>query len=176
METTKNKLSPYAFMFYKQLENYLETPLYFYGSIQRNDYVPNKSDIDVDIFSINVDSTITKIQNLLDIDKSKFKKFIYNIKNNIIPGYKFSIKRPEHFFRSDISIFDEKYKHLVLREHSRKFNLPFYISIIIIILKFLYYQLGIIPLNYFKYYKDTLIEYAFEPQSQFLVIDLKDEK
>ena len=79
METTKNKLSPYASMFYNRLKNYLETSLYFYGSIQRNDYVPDKSDIDVDLFTENINSTITKMQHFLDVDKSKFKKFIYNL-------------------------------------------------------------------------------------------------
>lgn len=176
METTKNKLSPYASIFFKKLENYLETKLYFYGSIQRNDYVPNKSDIDVDLFTENVESTITKIQNFLDVDKSKFKKFIYRINNNIIIGHKISIKEPEHSFRTEISIFDEKYKHLVLTEHTRKFHIPFFISIVIIILKFFYYQLGIVPVKYFKLCKDFLINNAFDKPSEFLVIDIKKDE
>ena len=65
------------------LKNYLETSLYFYGSIQRNDYVPDKSDIDVDLFTENINGTITKMQHFLDVDKTKFKKFIYKINNNI---------------------------------------------------------------------------------------------
>ena len=128
MEITKNKLSPYASIFFNKLRNYLETPLYFYGSIQRNDYVPNKSDIDVDIFSDNVYSTITKMQNLLDVDRYKFKKFIYKINSNVIIGHKISVKEPDHSFRTEISVFDEKYKHIVLHEHRRKFNFPFYSS------------------------------------------------
>jgi hypothetical protein len=175
METTKNKLSPYASMFYNRLKNYLETSLYFYGSIQRNDYVPDKSDIDVDLFTENINSTITKMQHFLDVDKSKFKKFIYKINNNIIIGYKISIKEPEHYFRTEISIFDEKNKALVLNEHTRKFHIPFFSSIIIIILKFFYYQLGIIPKIYFKYIKDYLINTAFGNPSEFLIIDLKKD-
>jgi len=175
METTKNKLSPYASMFYNRLKNYLETSLYFYGSIQRNDYVPDKSDIDVDLFTYNVDSTITKMQNFLDVDKSKFKKFIYKINNNIIIGYKITIKEPEHYFRTEISIFNEKNKDLVLNEHTRKFHIPFFISILIIILKFFYYQLGIVPVKCFKFCKDYLINNAFDKPSEFLVIDLKKD-
>jgi hypothetical protein len=175
METTKNKLSPYATMFFDKLRNYLETNLYFYGSIQRNDYVPNKSDIDVDIFTENVQSTITKLQNFFEVDRYKFKKFIYKIENKVIIGYKISIKEPQHHFRTEISIFDEKFKHLVLYEHQRKFHLPFHTSIIIIMLKFFYYQLGIIPVQYFKFIKEYLINTAFDRPSEFIVVDIKKE-
>jgi hypothetical protein len=171
METTKNKLSPYASIFFNKLRNYLETTIYFYGSIQRSDYVHNKSDIDVDIFTENVHSTITKLQNFFDVDKHKFKKFIYKIESNVIIGYKISIKKPEYHFRTEISIFDEKFKHLILYEHTRKFHLPFFVSLIIIILKFFYYQIGIIPVEYFKYIKEYLINISFEKPSEFLIVD-----
>ena len=65
METTKNKMSHFAEKFFHKLKNYLDTKLYYYGSIQRNDYFPNSSDIDVDIFTDNEQSTITKLQNFL---------------------------------------------------------------------------------------------------------------
>ena len=65
METTKNKLSSYESDFFNKLSNYLDTKLYFYGSIQRDDYKPGHSDIDVDIFTDNIHSALIKIQNLL---------------------------------------------------------------------------------------------------------------
>lgn len=175
METTKNKLSPYASMFFNRLSNYLETTLYFYGSIQRNDYIPDKSDIDVDVFSENINSTMTKMQNLLGVEKYKFKKFIYKIDNKIVIGHKISIKEPEHHFRCEISIFDVKFKQLVLYEHTRKFKLPILTSIGIQILKFLYYQLGLIPVNYFKIIKEYLMNSAFDKKAEFLIIDNKKE-
>ena len=76
MENTKNKLLPYESDFFDKLSNYLETPLYFYGSIQRDDYFPGKSDIDVDIFTENMHSTISKMQNFLNVDKNNFIKFV----------------------------------------------------------------------------------------------------
>ena len=51
METTKNKLTPYEKDFFDKLRNYIDKPIYFYGSIQRDDYLPQASDIDIDIFS-----------------------------------------------------------------------------------------------------------------------------
>ena len=39
--------------FFKRLENYLDDELYFYGSVNRSDYIHGKSDIDVAIFTDN---------------------------------------------------------------------------------------------------------------------------
>jgi predicted nucleotidyltransferase len=61
METTRNNLTPYSKHFFDSLSNYLDTKLYFFGSIQRRDYFPNSSDIDVDIFTDNEPGTILKI-------------------------------------------------------------------------------------------------------------------
>jgi predicted nucleotidyltransferase len=58
METTKNKLSQEESVFFDKLKNYIDKPIYFYGSIQRDDYFPQLSDIDIDIFSDNINSTL----------------------------------------------------------------------------------------------------------------------
>ena len=50
METTKNDLPPNTKKFFYNLSEYLDTKLLYYGSVQRSDYVPGKSDIDVIIF------------------------------------------------------------------------------------------------------------------------------
>ena len=63
METTKNEMDAYSKNFFLKLGNYLDTQLYYYGSIQRHDYFPGKSDIDVDLFTDNSSSTIIKLQN-----------------------------------------------------------------------------------------------------------------
>jgi len=62
--------------------------IHFYGSIKRLDYIENKSDIDIDIFTNNENSTIIKLSNFLNINKSDFKKIVYVINNRIIVGYK----------------------------------------------------------------------------------------
>ena len=79
METTKNKLSPYETIFFNKLSNYLDTKLYYFGSIQRQDYFPGGSDIDVDIFTDNTSRIINQIQNYLHIDKKTTSKFIYKV-------------------------------------------------------------------------------------------------
>jgi predicted nucleotidyltransferase len=47
MEYTKNKLPIKTHKFLNKLSNYLDTKLYFYGSVQRLDFFTNQSDIDI---------------------------------------------------------------------------------------------------------------------------------
>ena len=77
MTKTKNKLPDKTNYFLTNLSDYLQTPLYFYGSIQRYDYYHGHSDIDIDIFTNNEKSTINTLSNYLQIDKKKFKKIIW---------------------------------------------------------------------------------------------------
>ena len=79
MENTKNVLPDHNRHFFKDLSEYLDTKLYFFGSVQRPDYFPGKSDIDVDLFTNNESSTIMKLQHFLGIEKYKFKKFVYKL-------------------------------------------------------------------------------------------------
>jgi tRNA nucleotidyltransferase (CCA-adding enzyme) len=67
METTNNKLSSQEKDFFQNLKNYIDLPLYFYGSVQRYDYLPQYSDIDVDIFTNDEKSIIIKLQNFLNV-------------------------------------------------------------------------------------------------------------
>ena len=164
METTANKMSDYASVFFHKLSNYLDTKIYYYGSIQRVDYFPNSSDIDVDIFTDNEQSTITKLQNFLDIERYEFKKFVYKLhKTNIlVHGYKVKYNNRENNFTTEISIYNEKNKENVLYEHNSKTTLPFYISVILIILKTFYYNLGLLPKNMFFNIKKFLMNYLVE--------------
>ena len=75
METTINELTPYEKDFFTNLRNYIDKPLYFYGSIQRNDYFPGKSDIDIAIFTDNETSTIFLLGNYLNLDFQNLSLF-----------------------------------------------------------------------------------------------------
>ena len=175
METTKNKLTPQEEVFFNKLSNYLDTKLFFFGSIQRGDYLPNSSDIDVDIFTDNENSTITKMMNFLNVERTKFKKIIWkinNFNNKVVHGYKIMYKSSENNFSVEFSIYNEKNKHEILSEHNGKRIIPFYATILLIILKFLFYTLHIIPSNWYIQGKifvlSTLI---FKREDDFVVID-----
>lgn len=187
METTKNNLSPYESIFFKKLSIYLDTKIYFFGSIQRYDYFPGISDIDVDIFTDNVSRTISQIQNYLNINKKTTSKFIYKInkenkgdKNNskytIISGYKIKYKDPEHPLNIEFSIYDEKFKELVLYEHTRKSSLPFFVTFFLVIVKYLYYVFSIIPKFIYKFFKNFLMNTCIDGKdAEFVVVDMEND-
>ena len=171
MEQTKNKLPNDVTIFLNNLKHYVNEPIYYYGSIQRVDYYFG-SDIDVDIFSNNVDDLIIKLSHYLKVSKKKFKKVVQHLhtSNKTIFGYKVfydkNISTP-----IEISIYSEIDKNTILGEHKLKLNIPFYISWLLIILKFFYYTLHIISDDYYKYYKKELLStYIGLPQNTFIKI------
>lgn len=175
METTKNKFTPNESIFFNNIKNYLNTPIYFYGSIQRNDYSPQQSDIDVDIFVENEKSAIIKLQNLLNINKDDFKRIIYKIDkvNTVVPGYKTKYVDPVNKLTVEFAIFNEKYKSDILYEHRSKFNIPYFLSLILMVFKFLHYDLSILPIEYYRKIKKFLINTCYDNNnSEYVVVDL----
>jgi hypothetical protein len=176
METTKNKLTDNTQAFFQELSSYLEIPIYFYGSIQRNDYFPGHSDIDVDIFTSNESSTITKMQHFLHVKRSDFKKFIWRLNGNnkMVYGYKIMYKNVEQGFSAEFSIYNETVKDDILKEHNEKSAIPFYISWFLVILKIIYYNLHFIDKKTFRYLKKKLLTFGLGlPEDDFVVIDPK---
>jgi hypothetical protein len=179
METTKNELPPYAKQFFHRLGNYLDNKIYFYGSIQRNDFFPESSDIDTEIFTDNESSTIIKLQNFLGVKRYEFKKFIYKLHktNKIVYGKKIKYNDPKNNFKTEISIYHEKDKHDVLTEHNSKVLLPFYVSFLLIFLKMLYYNIGILPKNIYIFLKKFVMNYMVEGEDvEFIVTDISKPK
>ena len=179
METTKNKLTPYANMFFYKLSSYLDTPLYFYGSVQRDDYFQSASDIDVDIFTNDTKSTILKIQQLLNLENDDFKKVLIrlNSTNQVIAGNKLVYKEPENKFAVEFSIYNEKYKKDILEEHNGKKDLPYFATILLIILKFMYYTLNILPKFIFMPCKNFILSFLIgKKETDFIIIDIKDKE
>ena len=98
METTKNIMPEYNNIFFDKLKNHLDLKIYFFGSVQRDDYFPKDSDIDVAIFTDNIKSTIFKLQSFLHKDYNDFKKFVWKLNNDnrLVKGYKIMYKEPQH--------------------------------------------------------------------------------
>lgn len=178
METTYQHLSPYTQQFFENLRNYLDKPLYFFGSVQRVDYFPG-SDIDVDIFTENPKSTIMQLQHYLKVESTDFKKMVWKINatGRLVHGHKIMYKEPDHNLIAEFSIYDEKYKHDVLTEHTYKMVLPFYITVFLYILKFFYYQLHLLPDSYYITLKRFILNFMVnEKEEHFVVIDVKHKK
>ncbi len=172
METTKNELPKEVSKFFKHLSDFLDTKLYYYGSVQRTDYLPGKSDIDVDIFTENEFSTMSKLEHFLNIKKSQFQKVVWLIKNKVVYGYKLKFKDKSLNLAAEFSIYNEKFKKSVLDEHLLKFELPFHISILLNILKTLFYNFNMIsPSNYASIKRMLLSNGLGLPEDQFLVLN-----
>jgi hypothetical protein len=173
METTKNTLPSYSTQFFNKLSNYLDTKLFYFGSVQRGDYFPKSSDIDVAIFTENVDSIITKMQNMLNVNKNEFKKFVWrlNSNNSLVNGYKILYKEPENDFIAEFSIYNEKHRNDILFEHNDKRDLPFYATFLLIFIKILYYTLEIIPSTWYIQSKRFILTYIIgKKEDNFVII------
>ena len=57
MEDIKERLGIEKYTFLKNMENYIENKLIFFGSIKRVDFFSENSDIDIVIITDNVNST-----------------------------------------------------------------------------------------------------------------------
>ena len=141
METTKNELPPYAKDFFRRLEDYVDTKVYYFGSIQRYDYFPEHSDIDVDLFTDNEGKTLALLSNFLNTQKGEFHRFAYRLHqtNKLVYGYKIIYTEPEHDFSTEISIYNEKDKKEVQAEHNFKSVLPIHVTVLLVMMKYFYY-------------------------------------
>jgi predicted nucleotidyltransferase len=175
MEVTRNKLSEHEKNFFHRMSNYLDTKIYFFGSIQRGDYFPSASDIDVDIFTHDENNTIIKLMNFLNIGRYEFKRVVYKLNTNKVAyGYKMKYINLEQKICVEISIYNEKYKDAILYEHNGKKDLPLHATILLVIIKFLYYTLGIIPSKWYNKMKRFILStLIFKKNSDYVVIDPK---
>lgn len=136
---------------------YIDKPTYIYGSINRSDYIPGKSDIDIDIFTENESSTINKLSNLLNINKTEFRKSVYKINSFMVYGYKTKYTDETNGINLEISIYNEKYKNIVLYDHNNGSFLPFYITFVLYIVKMLFYEYNLISKQFYKRCKRFLM-------------------
>lgn len=173
METTKNKMSTSAETFFNNLSEYLDIKLLYFGSIQRSDYFPGSSDIDVDVFTENEHSTIIKMQQFLKKPKSDFKKVVWRLRYNgrMVYGHKATYIDPLGDFTAEFSIYNDKFKEDILVEHLYKTVLPFYITWLLLFLKTLHYNLGIINRDIFVYLKKKMLSVCLGmPDDEFIVL------
>ena len=169
MNDIKKKLTQNENIFFNDLSLYIDKEIYFYGSIQRADYIRGKSDIDVCVFTDNDSSTLQQLCNFLNVKRSEFIKVLYKINNTMINGHKIKHKDEIKKINVEISVYNNKYKNAVLYDHENYSCQPFYTITVLIILKFLYYILGIIPEDVYKKLKQFLINPSSE--LRFIAVD-----
>ena len=170
MEDIRDRLGEYKYNYFNSLQNYLETELYFFGSIKRCDYFSNASDIDIIVITDNVKSILSKIQTYLNISKDNTQKIFqqYSVYDKgIITGYKIKYKNDENNIEFDLLIYDEKFRNIVLQNINNINNFPLYMIIILCILKFLYYKLHFISQQKYTSLKCHLFNCYFNGELRY---------
>ena len=156
METTRNPLTTLQKQFLSTLGSYVGSPFYYFGSIQRSDYIVGQSDIDVDIFSYEPEKIARRLLHLLNGPYVSIKRVWWKFDGHEITGYKVKYKRshssPSSSSPSDIpsatpsaeklavefSIYSEEVKHLVLEKHRKQIFISPYISSFLFFVKLLF--------------------------------------
>lgn len=169
MEDIKERLGEYKYNYFSDLQKYLDTELYFYGSIKRIDYFSNASDIDITIITDNVNSILPKIQNYLHTKRKDIKKIYqkFNENPNVVIGYKIKYEDKEHNLYYDLLIYDEKYRKIVIDNINIINDLPIYLIIILLFIKTIYYTLGLITKDMYLYCKNSLFYMYFNKTVKF---------
>ena len=138
METTRNNLPQPINVYFNKLSTYLETKLYFFGSVQRIDYLEKESDIDTVIFTDNMESMLSKIQNFLNIDRRRINSFVSTeiITGRVHNGYKVMYSGDDIDFKFELLIYDSNCKQEMLDFYETVNNIPTYASILLLLLKY----------------------------------------
>jgi len=174
MERPKNKIPEKTQRFLRNMENYLNTKFVYYGSVQRPDYMPDGSDIDVAIFTDNESSTISQIKAYLHLKDTKVRKFVWKLHSGskrTIYGYKLKYKNKQQNIYIEFAIYNNRFKQDLLHEYKRKIVLP-YISICVLnILKIFYYKLHLISFDWYRYLKNKVLTLSVgTPDDNFIVL------
>jgi len=172
MENIRNELPPQINQFFSKLSNYINEKLYFYGSVQRKDYISNNSDIDVCIFTDNVHTVNNKLLHFLHLHKKSIKKIMWTAhpSHRIVYGYKLKYTHANPEFKLEVAVYNDKYKHDILIQHNLKNDLPFYTVFVLTILKYIYYYLNLISKKNYSYYKNKIMNYSLGHPDNNLVI------
>ncbi len=158
----QKKLTDNQKIFLNTLSNYIDDEIYLYGSISRFDYIPGKSDLDIDIFTDNESSLIHKLCNLLNLKKEQFQKIVYRIDNTLINGYKTKYENIEQNLKIELSIYNQKNKQTIMKQHSKANELPYIILVLLYILKCFYYRFGLVSDTLYSKAKNFLLHMSSE--------------
>lgn len=175
IEDIKNNLREYDYYFLKNIQQYINTNLYFYGSVTRFDYFPGKSDIDVIVISDNVNSVVKQLENYLNVNKDAIEKTINYMNNgkSMSYAYKINYSDLENGLSLEIFVYDKKYEKDIETDINAKTYLPFYMIGVLYILKFITYHLNILTNEQFKYIKNLFMNICLRQSTQKQMINLK---
>lgn len=156
LEEVKDKLSKNQYNYFLQLKEQIDLPLYFLGSITRCDYIKGKSDLDIEVFTDNFDSTLLKMEYFFDYYQKKTKRrfIVFEINNIPISGYKYYFEDAQKDVSFDFTLYNVASKNIVLHHRSIQQNMPYIFSLFLLVIKILHYYLNIISSGTYSYIKN----------------------
>lgn len=175
MNKIRSDFPPDLKKFFYNLQDYLDEDLYFYGSVNRSDYVHGKSDIDVAIFTDNEYSIITKLQHFLHVKRDAFDKIVWKLDGKMIYGYKIKCDKYTDS-KCEIAIYNNDFKDMLLEEMKKYNTLPFYIAILLFIIKTLYYTFPILNHETYLAYKRYIFNDIYLRKKNTVFFLLKQNK
>jgi len=175
MNKIRSDFPPNLKNFFYDLQNYLDETLYFYGSVNRPDYIHDKSDIDVAVFTDNEYSLMSKLQHFLHVKKNSFDKIVWKLDGIMIYGYK--IKCDKYIdSKCEIAIYNNDFKNILLDEMKKYDTIPFHITILLFIIKTLHYTFPILNLQNYLYYKRLIFNDIYLNKKNTVFFVLKQNK
>ena len=164
-----SKLTQEQYDYLVALEQFTNSKIHFFSSIERDDYFIGKSDIDVYFITPNVDDTLFKIKKFINNPNQKAYHAKWNTKftiDNLPQEYTFEglcIKLDNRIIQLDINIYDEKYRqNLKLYHDSKHKTLSPFLVCCLIMLKSLYYNINLISHSQMEKVKRFLNHYLVE--------------
>lgn len=158
--------------FFYNLKNLLDTELYFYGSINRPDYIHGKSDIDVAIFTDNEYSIMNQLQYIIHAKKEDFKKVVWKLEGKIVYGFKIKCD-PEllNGAECEIAIYNNDFKDHILTDINKANIVPLLTLMILYVLKIFYYNIPLMSRDTYARIKRFIFnKYLNKKNSEFLLI------
>jgi hypothetical protein len=175
MNKIRENFPPDIKKFFIDLQNYLDTELYFYGSVNRPDYVHGKSDIDVAIFTDNEYSTMAKLQHFLHVKREAFDKIVWKLEGKMIYGYKIKCDKYTNS-KCEIAIYNNDFKDILISDMSKYNSIPFCIGILLFILKTLHYTFPILSSKTYSDYKRIIFNRLMVNKQDTVFFLLKQNK
>lgn len=160
----------------KELHNWLnalrqhfeDVSIYLYGSAVRGDYLSGRSDIDLCIFTDSPSEVKLNVCMFFHEPLSKFRHVVWKLNGSLIYGSKLRFHRP---VEGEVSVYSLSQKDRILEECRRGFTMGVWSSILLTILKFVYYTLHLISSETYKVYKRYIFNViSYKKESAFLLV------
>ena len=162
------KLTKQQTDFLEEIQHYIGHPFYYYGSVERIDYLPGKSDIDIDIFTPNLYSTLFKLRQFLIIPETEINIIKWRTRRPIIATfYCHKIKYDNGIVKLELNIYDDKYKNTLMGIRDSKRNIPLYVLMLVYTIKVMGYNTSLLSSSHLVLFKKFVMGHLLDMEDDY---------